>query len=60
MSTKQTLNLEASAREAGKHHSRNLRKSRQVPAVVYGPKTKPLSLCIAENDAVKYSKHGFD
>lgn len=60
MATKQTLNLEASAREAGKHHSRALRKSRQIPAVVYGPKTKPLTLCISENDAVKYSRHGFE
>lgn len=60
MATKQTLTLEAGAREAGKHFSRGLRNTKKVPAVVYGPKTKPLNLFIAENDAVKYSKHGFE
>lgn len=60
MSTKQTLNLEASVREAGKHHARALRNAKRVPAIVYGPKTKPLNVFISEIDAVRYSKHGFE
>ncbi len=57
---KQTLNLEANSRDAGKHFARSLRKTKLIPAVVYGPKTKPVNLCISENDAVKYAKHGFE
>lgn len=60
MAGNQTQNLKADPRKAGKHHARGLRMKRQVPAVVYGPKTKPISLFIAENDAVKYSRHGFE
>jgi len=60
MAGTQNLILKANAREAGKHNSRGLRKSSMVPAVVYGPKTKPLSLSIHINDAVKYSRLGFE
>lgn len=60
MAGTQNLTIKADARVAGKHNSRGLRKSGMVPAVVYGPKTKPLSLSIAINDAVKYSRRGFE
>jgi large subunit ribosomal protein L25 len=60
MANNQTLNLNASLREPGKHFSRTLRKERHVPAVVYGPKTKNFSLSISEADAVRYSRHGFE
>lgn len=56
----QELKINANIREAGKSTSRSLRMDRFVPAVVYGPKTKPLSISIAENDAVKYSRSGFE
>jgi large subunit ribosomal protein L25 len=60
MAANQTLTLEASIRETGKHNARSLRKDKKVPAVVYGPKTTPLSLFISEIDAVRYNKHGFE
>src|ERR1035437_2396893 len=60
MSKNQTLELPASLRQTGNHHARDLRKARQVPAVVYGPKTKPISLFISEQDAVRYNRHGYE
>lgn len=59
MST-QELKISANARQPGKGVARGLRKGRFVPAIVYGPKTKPLSISIAENDAVKYARTGFE
>lgn len=56
----QQINLKASVRTAGKHFSRTLRKEDRVPAVVYGPKTKSVSIDIAKLDAVRASKHGFE
>jgi large subunit ribosomal protein L25 len=56
----QEIKINASVREIGKATSRELRKTRHIPAVVYGPKTKPLSISIGENDAVKYSRMGFE
>lgn len=54
------LKIGAKAREPGKGVSRGLRSTRFVPAVVYGPKTKPLHISIGENDAVKYSRSAFE
>lgn len=59
MST-QELKINANTRQPGKGVARGLRKGRYVPAIVYGPKTKPLSISIAENDAVKYARTGFE
>lgn len=56
----QELKIGADTREPGKSGCRDLRSRRYVPAVVYGPKTKPLTLFIHENDAVKYSRTGFE
>ena len=56
----QEINIKASLRETGKSTARGLRMERQVPAVIYGPKTKPLNIFIHENDAVKYSRTGFE
>ena len=58
--TNKDLKINAKVREPGKSTSRGLRSTRFVPAVVYGPKTKPLSISIGENDAVKYSRMGFE
>lgn len=60
MSNNQTLTVSAIPREPGKSTARGLRTTRAVPAVVYGPKTKPLTISIPENDAVKYSSRGFE
>lgn len=60
MASNQTLKLSADAREPGKSGARSLRRGWYVPAVVYGPKTKPLSLSVHVNDAIKYSRHGFE
>lgn len=59
MST-QNLTMKAESREAGKATSRGLRKQRSVPAVVYGPKTKNISIAVNEIDVVRYSKSGFE
>lgn len=56
----QEIKINANAREAGKATSRGLRGDRWIPAVVYGPKTKPLNISIHENDAVKYGKQAFE
>lgn len=60
MASKQTLNLKADTRAPGKSTARELRRGWYVPAVVYGPKTKPLSLSIHVNDAIKYARTGFE
>lgn len=59
MST-QELKISANTREAGKGVARGLRQGRFVPAIVYGPKTKPLTISIAEIDAVRYARSGFE
>lgn len=56
----QQINLNANPRTAGKHISRTLRKEERIPAVVYGPKTKSVSIDIAKLDAVRASRHGFE
>lgn len=56
----QQINLNANIRNAGKHVARTLRKEERIPAVVYGPKTKSVSIDIAKLDAVRASKHGFE
>lgn len=60
MAQNQTLKLAADPRTPGKSDARGLRKGWGVPAVVYGPKTKPLSLSIHVNDAIRYARHGFE
>jgi large subunit ribosomal protein L25 len=60
MAQNQTLKLNADPRTPGKSDARGLRRGWGVPAVVYGPKTKPLSLSIHVNDAIKYARHGFE
>ncbi len=56
----QEIKIKASLREAGKSTSRQLRDTRNVPAVIYGPKTQPLSISISEIDVVKYARSGFE
>lgn len=60
MPSNQMIKITATPREPGKSTARGLRTQRAVPAVVYGPKTKPLAIAIPVNDAVKYSSRGFE
>ncbi len=60
MASTQEIKIKANTRVAGKGVARGLRKGRYVPAIVYGPKTKPLTISIPETDAVKYAKTGFE
>lgn len=54
------MTIEVLSRQSGKHFSRGLRKEKRIPAVMYGPKTKPLNMTLAENDAIKYSKRAYE
>lgn len=56
----QNLTIEVAPRTAGKHHSRSSRLEKRIPAVVYGPKTKPGTFTMAENDAIKYARRAFE
>lgn len=60
MSVKDKIEINASIRTAGKGSCRKLRSEKNIPAVLYGPKTKPLNIFIEERDAVKYTKHGYE
>src|SRR5689334_12626900 len=56
----QNLTIEVKSRTAGKHFSRTSRSGGEIPAVVYGPKIKPLNFTLTEKDATKYIKRGFE
>jgi large subunit ribosomal protein L25 len=59
MATNQ-LKMTAEPRETGKSTARELRRGWGVPAVIYGPKIKPISASVHLNDALRYSKKGFE
>jgi len=47
----ETLEIQADAREPGsKNQARRLRRSGKIPAVLYGPKTQPVSLKLDKRD----------
>lgn len=54
------LELNVEVRKPGKHWSRGLRKEKQVPAVVYGPKIKNLSVTLKESEVVKFAKQQYE
>ena len=56
----QEIVIEVKTRKPGRGENRGLRRQREIPAVLYGPKTKNLSLSLQENDAVKYSRREFE
>jgi large subunit ribosomal protein L25 len=60
MASNQTLKLNADTRNPGKSESRELRRGWYVPAIVYGPKIKPMNLSIHVNDAIKYGRVAFE
>ena len=57
MKTRIELNVES--REAGKHNSRALRNSRNVPAVIYGA-VEPMSISVGEKEIVKYNTRAYE
>ncbi len=60
MTNKEKIEINASLRTPGKGNCRKLRSEKNIPAVLYGPKTEPLNIYIEERDAVKYTKHGYE
>ncbi len=56
----QNLSIEVKPRTAGKHFSRGSRKIKEIPAVVYGPKTKSVNFLLSELDASRYSRRAFE
>lgn len=60
MTGQDKFEIKADVRFIGKHFSRALRKNRQVPAVLYGPKVENKNLSISESDAVKYGTSKFE
>ncbi|ODS51125.1 MAG: 50S ribosomal protein L25 [Bdellovibrio sp. SCN 50-8] len=59
MST-QRFDLNVTPRQTGKHFSRGLRNSRQVPAVVYGSSYKNRSITLEEGAILKYNVRAFE
>ena len=60
MTNEESISLKATPRQQGKHNSRQLRKSKQIPAVVYGPKIDNINFSIQEIDADRYAKSQFE
>ena len=56
---KNRIELSVEAREAGKHNSRSLRNSRNVPAVIYGA-VEPLNVSVGEKEIVKYNTRAYE
>lgn len=54
------LSITVKPRTPGKHFSRTSRKEGEIPAVIYGPKTKTSSILLSEFEATKYSRRGFE
>lgn len=60
MTNQSAIEIPVQVRKKGKHTSRALRRNKQIPAVVYGPKVENLNIALHENDAVKYSRMAFE
>ncbi len=56
---KNRIDLKVDARETGKHNSRSLRASRQVPAVIYGA-VSPINVHVEEKEIVKYNTRAYE
>lgn len=56
----QRLDLNVEIRKTGKHWSRSLRKSKKVPAVIYGAGKQNYSVSVEENAVVKYHTRAFE
>lgn len=56
---KNRIELNVEARQPGKHNSRALRNSRNVPAVIYGA-ISPISISVGEKEIVKYNTRAYE
>ncbi len=60
MKSSEKISLKVTTRETGKHHSRSNRVKQLIPAVLYGPKTKPVNLMIDELTVTRYAGRKFE
>lgn len=60
MKTSEKISLKVTTRETGKHHSRSNRVKQMIPAVLYGPKTKPVNLMMDELTVTRYAGRKFE
>lgn len=60
MAHKEQIEIPVSPRQAGKHYSRQSRKTGRVPAVVYGPKTEPVNVLTDEITIKKFQGRKFE
>lgn len=56
---KNRIELDVQARETGKHNSRSLRTSRNVPAVIYGA-VEPINVSVGEKEIVKFNTRAYE
>lgn len=56
---KNRVELTVQAREIGKHNSRALRNSRNVPAIIYGA-VSPINVSVGEKEMVKYNTRAYE
>lgn len=56
---KNRIELTVETRETGKHNSRSLRNSRNVPAVIYGA-VEPINVSVGEKEMVKYNTRAYE
>ncbi len=47
-------------RQVGKHDSRRLRREGNIPAIVYGPNLKNVSVFVPEKEVVKFAKQQYE
>lgn len=57
---KEKIEIPVTARAPGKHNSRSSRVQEKVPAVIYGPKTKPINVLADEITIKKYSGRRYE
>jgi large subunit ribosomal protein L25 len=56
---KNRVELTVQTREIGKHNSRSLRNSRNVPAIIYGA-VSPINVSVGEKEIVKYNTRAYE
>lgn len=60
MKKNEKIELKVMTRETGKHHSRQNRLKQLIPAVLYGPKAKPINLLMDELTVTRYQGRKFE
>lgn len=57
---KENITLTVTSRKTGKHFSRALRRDKQVPAIVYGPKIENFEITVQEGELNRYLKQQYE